>query len=252
MLFMKFKTSAVEGKPRCARVIFTDHPEHCRGHYLIKITDPSIPDEDVLIAAELFAIQKAFTCAPGLANRPKSGRSLQLQVSFGSILKLKTADSEKRHLVDYAHAIATKYAQADVTVNNAHQPWMSLPLPKAELFTVDAPTPDYVFCTALRAGVKVTRHALERLSERAENYKNSKDLYLTAISSLGMQGKKLECITPCEHAVKKARAKYRVTPVFVYDHINAVYLILTKKHNRYDLVTAIANSEYSDYSILGR
>jgi hypothetical protein len=252
MFHMKFKTTRVDGAPRTARVIFTDHPDFCRGYYLVQINDPSVPDEDVAIAAELFAIQKAFSAGPELAAKPKTGRSLQLQVSFGAIRKLKSADSEKTHLIDYAHALATKFSQADVTVENAEQPWMTLTPPKAQEFVVDQPSPEYVFCTALRAGVKITRHALQRLSERIENYRNSSDIYRTASNSLAFQNNKLEVIKPSDHAITKAQRKYGFTPTFVYDHINGAYLILAKHGNRYDLITAISNNEYSDRSILGR
>ncbi|MBM5575722.1 hypothetical protein [Deefgea sp. CFH1-16] len=251
MHFYQFRTTRIQGTTRRATVIFTDNQQRCCGHYIITVDDPNIPDEDVFIAAELFAIQKAFNMGTGLSSKPKTGRSMQLQVTFGAIKKLQAAESNKLHLIDYAHFLATRFHCAVITVENDDQPWLHSKRPAAQLFTVTEPDTEYVFCHALRAGVKVTRHAMHRLAERIENYQNSKDLYRTVVNSLSMQGNKLEVITPRERNNEKSIQAHGQIPVYVYDHLNGVYLILVKNGHVYDLKTAVANSEFADYSILG-
>lgn len=130
----------------------------------VETTVAAAAPADKHIIAEMAAL-RYLLLEKAAAGENASGVGLDIVVSSGAIKKATHKDTAKIHLVDYAHFLVTRFADAKFSVEK-DESWLpaenAAPMDKIK---VDRPALETIFVHGV-GNVVLTRHALERYNER--------------------------------------------------------------------------------------
>lgn len=123
----------------------------------------SVPDKPIV--AELSALHHLLAVRQVLGQNRVGTSGTRLIVSFGAIRKLSLCQSAKAHLAPFASFLATRFAGCQLEVGK-ETGWFEGQQPESlESITVKDPPRETIRLAGV-GEVAVTRHVLDRLSER--------------------------------------------------------------------------------------
>lgn len=130
----------------------------------VETTVAAAAPADKHIIAEMAALRYLLV-EKAVAGENLSGVGLDIVVSSGAIKKATHKDTAKIHLVDYAHFLVTRFADAKFSVEK-DELWLPAEnaVPKDKV-KVERPILETIFVHSV-GDVVLTRHALERYHER--------------------------------------------------------------------------------------
>ena len=122
--------------------------------------------EDRQIVAELAAMQYLLEGKCAIGEDIFGDAGIKLTVSQGAIKRLRHMKSDKVHLAPYANFLITRFAACKVEVDKDTRWFEGFKTEPAEELLVDGPSRETLKVTGL-GDVTVTKHVLERFTERA-------------------------------------------------------------------------------------
>jgi len=189
--------------PCIFNVYWTNTIQSPRGIVRVRVPDAM---EDKGIVAELYALQYLLEVAEvigaDLAGNPNS----KLIVSFGAIKKLSRMSADKRHLVEFATFLITRFKGCPIEVDKKEKWLEGVELAVTHELYADKPIEETVFVHSL-GDAHLTSHVVERLAERLSAGKDSPVTLGTAWRMLRNLARQ-ECVKEVDKNNPKTKIKY--------------------------------------------
>ena len=222
-------------------VYWTNTNQSPRG--IVKVRVPE-NFEDKRILAELYALcyllEVAEVVGADLAGNPNT----TLYVSVGAVKKMATASSAKKHLIDYAKFLTTRFKGCPITVDNQNDRWLKGlegGLEVTHEIYAEKPIEETIFLHSL-GDVDLTSHVVERLAERLSEFKENAITLGAAWRMLRTYAKAASVVEVKKSDNRRASVKYAMKgrvegQYYLNRNNNWIFVVADGKHGK-SLVTA--------------